>query len=433
MKTLFLLLCIPLTSFSQKLWTLHDCLQYAQENNLSIKQSEVDLKTTQINKLQAKEAFLPTINGNASYNLNEGKNINPVTNQYENAFFQSASGGVSVELTLFAGLQNWRKLQQAHLNQLAAQYQLDKIKDNIQLMIINAYGEVLSYKEQLKNLKTQIEVSKESIQRTTHLIEAGALPKGDIYEAEAQKLTQEQQVIATENALFIAKMGLAQLLLLKNYQDFEIADASFDVINNDILNKTPQEIYLRAKEIMSDIKIANTNVQLAETALKLSQSSYSPRLSAQWGYSSRWSKNQLQDFWKQLDANKGMYAGLSLNIPILNGFSTLGNVKQQHLNLQKAQFEKTQTELTTEKNIYQAYTDATNAKKLYEASQKTVQAKQQAFEYATQRHDVGLMNTFDFNQAKYQFENAQNDTIKAKYQYIFKLKILEYYFSRVVN
>ena len=184
---------------------------------------------------------------------------------------------------------------------------------------------------------------------------------------------------------------------------------------------------------MSDIKIADTNVQLAETALKLSQSSYSPRLSAQWGYSSRWSKNQLQDFWKQLDANKGMYAGLSLNIPILNGFSTLGNVKQQHLNLQKAQFEKTQTELTAEKNIYQAYTDATNAKKLYEASQKTVQAKQQAFEYATQRHDVGLMNTFDFNQAKYQFENAQNDTIKAKYQYIFKLKILEYYFSRVVN
>ena len=120
-------------------------------------------RSTDIDRLQAKGAFLPLINGNLSYNFNSGKNINPVTNQYENTVFQSASGGIGAEMTLFAGLQNWRKLQRASLNQMASEYQLEKVKEDIVLMIINAYAEVLSYKEQIKNLKAQREVSEESV------------------------------------------------------------------------------------------------------------------------------------------------------------------------------------------------------------------------------------------------------------------------------
>ena len=115
-------------------------------------------------------------------------------------------------------------------------------------------------------------------------------------------------------------------------------------------------------------------------------------------------------------------------MPIFNGFSTLTNIKRQKLNLLKAQYAKEQAELTLEKNSYQAHTNAANAKKLYEATEKTALAKKQSFNYAKERHDVGLMNTFDFNQAKYQYENAQNESVKAKYQYILKLKVLEYYF-----
>ena len=428
MRTLFFALCLPFMGYSQALWTLDDCISYAKEHNLSIKQSEIDLKSTDIDRLQAKGAFLPSINGNLSYNFNSGKNINPVTNQYENTVFQSASGGIGAEMTLFAGLQNWRKLQRATLNQMASEYQLEKVKEDIVLMIINAYAEVLSYKEQIKNLKAQREVSEESVERTKNLIEAGSLPKGDIYEAEAQLLTQEQQIIATENALFIAKMGLAQLLLLKNYQDFDIADPTFEHPSEKILVKTPQEIYLHAKEVMSDVKIADSNILLAKNALQSAQAAYSPRLSAQWGYSSRWTKNKYLNFWDQIDLNKGMYAGFSLSVPIFNGFSTLTNVKRQKLNLLKAQYAKEQAELILEKNSYQAHTNAANAKKLYEASEKTALAKKQSFNYAKERHDVGLMNTFDFNQAKYQYENAQNESVKAKYQYILKLKVLEYYF-----
>ena len=408
---------------------LEKCIAYALENNISIKQSEFDLQTTEVDKLQAKGAFLPSLNGNVTYSLNEGKNINPVTNQYENTFFQSASGGVSVEMTLFAGLQNWRRLKQAELNKIALQYNLNKMKDDVSLMIINAYLDILSNKEQVKRLKLQLETSKENLQRTRDLIQVGSLPQGDIYEAESQVLTQEQQIIATENALFISKMGLAHLLLLKDYQDFDIADTSLEIPDTDILSKTPAQIFEKAKEVIQDIKIAELNVDLAENNLKISRSAYSPRISAQWGYNSRWTKNQLQDFWSQLDANKGMYAGVSLSVPIFNGFSTTSNVKRQKINLLKSKWNKEQVMQTTEKNIYQAYTDASNAKKLFEATEKTLQAKQQSYTYARERHSVGLMNTFDFNQAKYQYENSENENIRAKYQYIFKLKVLQYYFE----
>lgn len=429
MKRLIYLFLLPAIGYSQHLWTLDECISYALEHNISVQQSAVDLKATDIDLLQARGAFLPSVNASAQYGLNEGKNVNPVTNQYENQFFQSASGGVNVELTLFNGLQNWRKLQQAKLNGVAAQYQLDKMKDDIVLSLINAYLEVLSQKEKLKVLQAQLEVSKQSAARTRDLIAAGSLPKGDVYEADATVLGQEQEIIATGNALFIAKMGLAQLLLLKEYQSFDVADLPLEGENTDILNRSPQEIYAKAKEVMREVKIAEANVALAESSLKVSRSGYTPRLSAQWGYNTRWSKSQPEEFWKQLDANKGMFAGLSLNIPILNGFNTLGSVKRQQLNLLKSQFAKEQAELTMEKNIYEAYTDAASAKKLYEASEKTAEAKRQSFAYAEERHKVGLMTTFDYNQAKYQEEKAETDAIAAKYKYLFKVKVLEYYFA----
>ncbi|ATA72645.1 MULTISPECIES: TolC family protein [Capnocytophaga] len=429
MRRFIYLFLFPALGYAQTLWTLEDCINHALEKNISIKQSEIDLSASDVDKLQARGAFVPSLNSNMTYSLNEGKNINPVTNQFENTFFQSASGGVSMDMTLFAGLRNWRQLKRAELGRMAAQYNLEKMKDDIVLMVINAYLDVLSNKEQLKNLKIQSKISKQQLERTKDLIEAGSLPKGDVYEAESQVFAQEQQIIATENMLFISKMGLAQLLLLKDYQNFEIADTSFDVPITDVLSKNPNEIFQRAKEVVQDIKIAQANVELAENSLRLSKSAYSPRLAAQWGYNTRWSKSQAQNFLDQLDANKGMYAGLGLSIPILNGFSTKSNIKRQQLNLLKAEWNKEQAVLNLERTVYQAYTDASNARKLFEASEKTMQAKEQSYLYSKERHDVGLMTTFDFNQAKTQYENAENEYIRAKYKYIFKIKVLQYYFG----
>lgn len=426
-----LLIAFVVVSFTQaqNRWSLEQCIDYALKNNISIKQSEVDLKMSDIEQLQARGAFFPSVNSNLSYQLNEGKNINPVTNQFQNAFFQSASGGVNLSVNLFSGLQNWRRLRLAQINALAAQYSLDKMKDDILLMIVNSYLEIISNKEQIKTLRAQHEITKQNFQRTSDLIEAGALPKGDIFEVEAQLMLNEQQIILAENALFISKMGLAQLLLLKDYHNFEVADSSFEVPNTDILSKSPAEIFNKSKEVIQDLKLAQAQVELAQTNYQLARSAQAPRLSAFMGYNSQWSKNFPDDFWSQVNANKGLSSGLSLSIPIFNGFSTSANVKRQKMNLLKAQLSREQTELTAERTVYQAYNDAVNARKLYEATQKTAESKEQAFRYAQERYEVGLMSIFDFNQVKNQYENAQNEYIRTKYQYIFKLKVLQYYFG----
>lgn len=429
MKLFLATLLFPLLGMSQTVWTLEDCIAYALENNISIKQSEIDLKATDIDRKQAVGNFIPSVNSSMSYAMNEGKNINPVTNQFENTFFQSASGGVSVSMNLFAGLQNWRLLKQAELGKLASQYNLNKMKDDIVLMIVNSYLEVISLKEQQKALTSQLDIIKQNLKRTEDLIEAGSLPKGDIYDIEAQLLSQEQQIILVENNLFISKMGLAQLLLLKDYHDFDIADASLEIPITDILSKTPAEIFEKSKEVIQDLKIAETNVDITRNNLNLAKSAHSPRLSANWGYNSQWSKSATESFWSQLDANKGMSAGLSLSIPILNGFSTSSNVKKQRLNLEKSQWAKEQAYLNAERTVYQAYNDASNAEKLFRAGEKSLEAKKQAYLYAQDRYGVGLLNTFDFNQARFQYENAETENIRNKYQYIFKLKVLEYYFG----
>ncbi|MDO5607558.1 MAG: TolC family protein [Capnocytophaga sp.] len=423
------ILLIPMVGNAQTIWTLEQCIDHVLDNNISIKQSEIDLQATSVDKLTAVGAFLPSVSSNMSYNYNQGKNINPVTNQFETTKFQSASGGVNAGINLFSGLANWRQLRLAELSKLSGQYNLNKIKDDIVLMVVNSYLEVISNKEQIKALENQLEVTEQNLQRTRDLIDAGALPQGDIYDIEAQLLSQEQQIILTQNNLFISKMGLAQLLLLKDYYDFDVADAALEIPITDILSYNPDAIFQKSKEVIQDLKIAQTNVQIAETNLKLARASYSPRLSAFAGYSTQWSKNYPNDFWSQFNDNIGFSAGLSLSIPIFNGFSVRGNVTRARLNLDKSQWANQQAELTAERTVFQAYNDAANAEKLYTASEKTAQAKKQAAQYAQDRFEVGLMNSFDFNQAKMQQQNAETESIRAKYQYIFKIKVLEYYFG----
>ncbi len=214
-KIVFFLLLVGFQLSAQsKKWTLEECVDYAIKNNISIKQSELDLKTTDIDKLEAIGGFLPTLNGNANYSMNTGASINPVTNQFQNETFKSMSASANSGIMLFNGLANWKTLQRAKLSKIANSYRLDKMKDDIALSIANSYLQILFNKEQLKVQKNQNLITKENIKRTQELIQAGSLPAGDIYELQATDASQEQQIVNTENALLIAKIGLCQTLLL---------------------------------------------------------------------------------------------------------------------------------------------------------------------------------------------------------------------------
>lgn len=280
-----------------------------------------------------------------------------------------------------------------------------------------------------KSTTRQIQLTIQNVNRTKELVEAGSLPKGDLYEIEATMATQEQELINAENALFISKIGLAQTLLLENYEEFDIVDMDMDVPLASILQESPESIADKAKEVRSEVKIATTNVEISEKAVQISRGSYLPRVSGFIGYNTRWSESINIDFQRQLFLFDGTSIGVQLNVPILNGLSARNNVKRGKITLENNKLQLTQAELDLERNVYQAYKDTENAQKSYDAALKTLSARNLSFEYAQERYNVGLMNAFDYNQAKLQFDNAQSEVIRSKYDYIFKLKVLEFYFG----
>ncbi|MFD2892562.1 TolC family protein [Flavobacterium chuncheonense] len=430
-KVFFLLFFLSLQLSAQdKKWTLQECVDYAVQHNISIQSSELDLSVSEVEKLEAIGGFLPTLNANANYSINTGANINPATNQFENQTFKSFSASANSSIAIFRGLANWKNLQRSKMNKIANTYRLDKMKDDIALSVANSYLQIVFNKQQLKVLENQNSITKENIQRTKELIAAGVLPAGDIYELEATNAGEEQQIIATQNTLLISKISLCQTLMLENYSTFDIVDEEMDVPETfGLESETPESILVKAKESVYDLKVALSNVEVAKKDVSISRSSYLPTLSGFLGYNTRWSESTPFNFADQLSLFDGTAIGLQLNVPILNGFSTRGRVQRAKINQEKAEIQLSQAELDLERNVYQAYNDVINARKTFEAAQKTVEARQQAYNFSKERYDVGLMNAFDFSQSTLALQNAQIDALRNKYEYIFKTKILEFYFG----
>ncbi|MDX1278706.1 TolC family protein, partial [Oceanihabitans sediminis] len=265
-KIIFILFAlVSITSQAQdKLWTLQECVEYALENNISVKQSELDLQNAELNKKDAFGNFLPSLNARVSHSWNIGLNQDPVTFDAVNSTTRNLSGGISSGVNIYNGLRNLNQLRRSNLEILASQYQLDNMKDNMSLTIANAFLQILFNKEQLKVLQAQQAITQEELQRTTDLVEAGSLPRGDLLEIEATIASQDQQVVNAENAIFLSKISLAQLLLIEDYENFDIIDTAYEVPPTSILNESPQAIIAKAKETRYDIKIAENNSEIAE-------------------------------------------------------------------------------------------------------------------------------------------------------------------------
>ncbi|GAA4276957.1 TolC family protein [Aquimarina mytili] len=427
---LFTLFGVLASQAQEKKWTLRECVEYAIENSISIKQSELDLETASLDKLAALGNFVPDVSGSGTLSSNTGANINPVTNTFETTTFSSFTTGVNVGLTLFDGLRNLRQLQRAKLNKLLSQYNLGKSKDDIALFVANSYLQILVNKESLKVIEKQHEITLEQLKRTKDLVDAGVLPQGDLLEIEATSADELTRIVQAENSVLIARVGLAQTLLIQDYENFDIAEQEYLVPSAEILNKSIDEIRSTAREARYEVQIAEQNKLLAEKDVQLARGSYYPTLNAFFGYNTRWSDNDTQrDFVEQLYLNDGFAYGLQLNVPILSGFSTRTNVKRNKINVTRTEFQLEQAKLDLDSNVYQAYLDAKGSAEAYEASLVSVKAQERAYEYAKNRYDVGLTNAFDFSQSKFRLENAQSQEVQNKFDYIFKLKVLELYFG----
>jgi len=415
-----------------KKWTLRECVDYALEHNISVKQSELDLQQSEINKRDAIGNFLPSLNAQSSHSWSIGLAQDPVTFDAVNATTKNLSFSVGSNLNLYNGLRDIREMHRSNLEILASQYQLDNMKDNISLYVANAFLQILFNKEQLKVLKSQQDVTAQEYQRTKDLVDAGALPKGDLLEIQATLAGQEQQVVNAENAVLISKIQLAQLLLIEDYKNFDIVDVDYEVPPTAILQESPEAIVNKAKETRYDIKIAETNKKIAKDNLKIARGGLQPTLTGSYGFGTNYFTSPLidnPDFNTQVTDNKNHRFSLQLNIPIFNGFASNNNVKRNQVNFERSKNALEQANLDLETRVYQAYNDTKGALKAYDAAQKTLIAREEAYNYAKERYNVGLLNAFDFNQSQNRFEAAQSEVIRTKYDYIFKLKVLEFYFG----
>lgn len=433
---LILLFSIGMLSAQQKKWTLEECVNYAVENNLSIEQFELDLENAKIDKSDAVGNMLPNLNVQTRLSGNTGLVLNPTTNSLVSATIVSASNDFTSVVTLFDGLRNIKQLHRARLNALSNQYRLDDLIDDIRLNVAVAYLQVLSNKESLKVFKAQYAITEQDMNRTKELVESGVVAKGDLLEIEATAAGQEQQIVNGENQVLISRINLAQLLQITDYGNFDIADEEFDVPPSDILNNSPRTIFDKALTFRNDIKFSQSLVELAERDLEISKGAVYPVVSAFFNYNTRYS-DQTRDpvtgekvgFKDQLWINDGISYGGQINIPVFNGFSTKNRIKRSVIDLDKARIQLEQDKLALETNINQAYVDVGNSAKAYEAAQKTLEARSLAYQYSKERFEVGLMNAFDFSQAQSRVDNAEAEVIRTKYDYIFRIKVLEFYFG----
>ncbi len=427
----------------EKKWSIEDCLSYAYEHNISIKQTDLDIKSAEVDKLGAIGAFLPSLNFNGSHSWNTGLNQSVSTGLFVNQTTQFTSVGVASSVPIYAGLQNQNRLRRANLSILASQYKLSKMKDDVSLNVANAFLQILFNKEQLNVQKEQLSNNLKQIQRTEELVKAGSIPRGDLLDMKATIATNQQAVVVAENALLISKLSLAQLLQLPDFQYFDTEDVTYELRESEAMQQTPSAIFQKAKEVRSELKIAKANLDIAEKDVKIAKGAYQPTLQGVYGLNASASSGDIVKFDangiptagpplpidEQFKDNKSSSFGLQLRVPILNGLSVRNNVERSKISLERYKIAYTQTELDLERSVYTAFTDSKGALNAYESAVTTLEARAEAFNYAKEKYNVGMFSAFDLNQSQTLYINAKSEALRTKYDYIFKVKVLEFYFG----
>lgn len=467
----FTLLCFVFytAAFAQdtsKKWTLQECIQYALDHNIQIQQSELGLKEAEIDRSDALGNYLPTVNVSANNGWNSGLTQNITTGILEQQTNRNFSMNATASVPVFHGLQNLKRWQRAKMTAIAQQYSLNQMQDDIALNIANAYLNVIVNKERLEVLREQNELTLSQLSRIRILIEEGAAPSGDSLDIKATDANEKQQIIQAKNDIKIGLIHLAQLLQINDYANFQIADADYNVPIETLLSKDPEEIIQSARENRFEIKIAEQDLELAKKDVEITRSAYFPRLDAYINFNTRESDmrrgfpgeidpdnptqvigtvegtgqnvvtnnylvNEIgpEPFFKQLSRNKGWEYGLRLTIPVLNGFQTRNSVRRNQIAVERREIDLKQANLDLESNVYQAYVDAQGAMEAYHAAQVSVNTQEQAYQYAQDKYDVGRITSYEFSQSKFDLTEAESRLINAKYDYIFKLKLLELYFG----
>ena len=452
-------------SQDKKIWTLRELIDYAITNNLAIKRGVYSVESGEINALQSKMTMLPTLNANGSYGLNWGRTIDPTTNNFTENKVTSSNLGANSSLLLWNGFRLFYNMKQGEIDLSAANEDLIKARNDVILNVITNYLNVVFNKELFTVAQLQLNSTKEQLDRTRKLAEAGAVPSADVLDLDAQLATNELNVIQRENTLNLSLLQLKQSLQLPASSEMDVELPQMNIDNLLAIDKTAEEIYDIAAMTMPEIKAAELRKTSALYSYRSAKGNLYPRLSINGSYNTIYSDQRQQFFGDggsqiltsnvgyvqgsntpvlrditaptgqfmvptltdQYQDNRGRSVGLSLQIPIFNGLSTRSAVKRAVINREIANISYQEISNTLRQTVETAFNNAIASSKTYQSSQRQVKARDEAFRMAKQRYNLGAVNFVDYQVSENNLFQAQSDLLRAKYDFIFRKKVLDFY------
>ena len=444
-KVLLLSLIVFATAFAAnsqgtKIWTLQECIDYAFKNNIQVRQTELNVFRDEVNLKQSQYNRLPNINAFTGGSNNVGRSVNPFTNIIVDQDVTSQNVGVNSSVTLFNGFNQANTINQNKANLARSEYDLEDIKNNTALNIVNFYLNILLAAEQYKSALLALESSDIQLDRTQKQFNAGAVAQQNLLQVKQQQANEELNLIRAENTLELARLSLKQALQLPATTEMELEIPEITAPEETWLLLNLEDIYNSALSLPS-VKSAEAQLESAEYGVSLARSGKYPSLTLSGGLNTAYSSIapdlfpdpsspsgfKENTYFNQLDFNMRRFVSLNLNIPIFNKFQNNSNVHLAKLTLDNSMFQTSAVKNQLRQNIEQSYYDARAAAKTYFATEKQVEALEESFRNVEQRFNIGAADPIEYNQIKNDYNRALNDLIRSKFDYVFKLKVLDFY------
>ncbi|HTN69153.1 MAG TPA: TolC family protein [Dysgonamonadaceae bacterium] len=428
-RYLLLLLTISCNLFAitaQNQYTLQECIDIALENNRNIKQQDLNKQQKEIAYNQARADLLPNLNASMGQNFIYGRSIG-LDNIYENINSSQSSFNISSDITLFDGLRMKYNIDARKTEVYISEADLEKIQDDIIMSVSTAFMQVLMNKELLEIANDQIELTEINIDRLNELVKSGKMAKGELLELEAQQAKEEFNQVQAVNNLKLSLLDLAQIMELEDFDNFDVVVPSDIMIDEGVLI-SPTYIYESALIARPEVRGAQYRVESNEKEVLIAKSAYFPSLSFGVSMGSGYynmSGRSNESFSTQLKNNRSTSLGFSLRIPIFNRFQVRNSVKNAQIALEYSRIEIDKTKLDLRKRIEQAYYNAIGAESRWESAKKSELASEEAYRFAEQKYENGRATSYELSQAKSNLAQVLSDQAQAKYEYVFRLKILE--------
>ncbi|HEY1008736.1 MAG TPA: TolC family protein [Daejeonella sp.] len=433
--TLFFLILSSISLRAQEKITLKRATELVIENNLQVKQAEFSEAISDENLRQSKYSLFPTLNANTSLNFNFGRSIDPLTNQFVNQAITSTNGNISSTTPLFGGFQRINIIAQNKLQLEADKSFTQKVKNDLILAVVTNYLTVLNSQDLLTASRQQLDISKQQLDVEQKFYDVGERTLADLSQAKSQVATAELNVTNAQNQVDLAFLDLAQLLERDPAIPFEVEKPAVSDATTVSTAYSAAEVYKSASVNFPDIKLAELRKLVLEKEIDIARSGYYPSLNLQTGMGTRYSNGTFGNtsFANQIQDNFNQFIGFGLSIPIFNGYSARSAVRRARINFENGTVNEQLAKNNLNKVINQAVYDLRAAEKRYYSAQTAFESSREAFNVIEQRYAVGLVNSLDFNQAQTNLNKAQFDQIQARYDLIFRSKVIDYYLGNPIT